>query len=136
MRIQTDDIHPVVVQARKNGRYLVPNTLLITWDVSLNIMNDSDSHIQHKDGMVLAIGQEALHIEEVSASDKLLTKWIGQSALNRSNGSFHLDGIIGMEGEDNLLSTGNSGTISSVKKDDDVDYIPYTNIQHTSTLQG
>ena len=27
MRIQTDDIHPVVVQPRKNGPYLVPNTL-------------------------------------------------------------------------------------------------------------
>ena len=43
-------------------------------DVSLYIMNDSDSHIQLKDGMVVAIGQEALHIEEVSASDGLLTK--------------------------------------------------------------
>ena len=29
VRIQTDDIHPVVVQARKNGLYLVPNTLLM-----------------------------------------------------------------------------------------------------------
>ena len=29
VRIQTDDIHPVVVQARKNVPYLVPNTLLM-----------------------------------------------------------------------------------------------------------
>ena len=28
VRIQTGDIQPVVVQARKNGPYLVPNTLL------------------------------------------------------------------------------------------------------------
>ena len=32
VRIQTDDIHPVVVQARKNGTYLVPNTLLMPGD--------------------------------------------------------------------------------------------------------
>ena len=70
-------------------------------DVSLYIMNNSDSHIQLKGGMLIAIGQEALHIEEVSASDGLLTEWNGQSALNKSNGSFHLDGIIGVEGEDN-----------------------------------
>ena len=49
VRIQTGDIHPVVVQARKNGPYLVPNTLLMPWDVSLYIMNYSDSHIQLKD---------------------------------------------------------------------------------------
>ena len=89
-------------------------------DVSLYIMNYSDSHIQLKDGMVMAIGQEALHIEEVSASDGLLTKWNGQSVLNKSNGSFHMDGIIEVEGEDNPLLTGNSGTISRVKKDDDI----------------
>ena len=58
VRIQTDDIHPVVLQARKNAHYLVPNTLLIPGDVSLYFMNDSDSHIQLKDGMVVAIGQE------------------------------------------------------------------------------
>ena len=52
VRIQTDDIHPVVVQARKNGPYLVPNTLLMPWDASLYIMNDSDSPIQLKAGMV------------------------------------------------------------------------------------
>ena len=69
-------------------------------------MNDSDSHIQLKDGMVVAIGQETLHIEQVSASDGLLTKWNGQSVLNKSNGSFHLDGFIGVEGEDNPLLTG------------------------------
>ena len=108
------------VQARKNVPYLVPNTLLMTGDVSLYIMNDSDSHIQLKDGIGGAIGQEALHKEEVSVSDGLLKKWNGQSALNKSNGSFHLDGIIGVEGEDNPLSTGNSGTISRVKKDDDL----------------
>ena len=85
MRIQTGDIHPVVGQARKNGPYLVPNTLLMTGGVSLYIMNDFDSHIPLKDGMVVAIGQEALHIEEVSASDGLLTKWNGQSAPNKSN---------------------------------------------------
>ena len=73
MRIQTDGIHPVVVQARKNGPYLVPNTLLMPGDASLYIMNDSDSHIQLKDGMVVTVGQEALHIEEVSESDGLLT---------------------------------------------------------------
>ena len=33
VRIKTDDIHPVVVQARKNGPYLVPNTLLMPADV-------------------------------------------------------------------------------------------------------
>ena len=88
MRIQTDDIHPVVVQAMKNGPYLIPTTLLMPVDVSLYIMNDSGSHIQLKDDMVVAIGQEALHIEEVSASDGLLTKWNGQSVLNKSNGSF------------------------------------------------
>ena len=57
MRIQTDNIHPVVVQARKNGPYLVPNTLLMPGDASLYIMNDSDSHIQLKDDMVVAVGQ-------------------------------------------------------------------------------
>ena len=93
VRIQTGDIHPVVVQARKNGLHLVPNTLLMPGDVSLYSMNDSDSHIQLKDDMVVAIGQEALHIEEVSASDGLLTKWNGQYALNKSNGSFRLDGV-------------------------------------------
>ena len=97
MKIQACDIHPVVVQARKNGHYLVPNTLLMPGDVSLYIMNNSDSHIQLKGGMLIAIGQEALHIEEVSASDELLTEWNGQYALNKSNGSFHLDGIIGVE---------------------------------------
>ena len=116
VRIQTGDIHPMVVQEI----YLVPNTLLMPGDISLYIMNDSDSHIQLKDGMVVAIGQDALHIEEVSASDGLLTKWNGQSVLNKSNGSFHLDRIIGVEGEDNPLLTGNSGTISRVKKDDDI----------------
>ena len=110
----------MVVQARKNGPYLIPNTLLMPGDVSLYIMNDWDSHIQLKYGMVMAIGQEALHTEEVSASDGLLTKWNGKSVLNKSNGSFHLDGIIGVEEEDNPLLTGNSGTISRVKKDDDL----------------
>ena len=74
VRIQTDDIHPVVVQARKNGPYLELNTLLMPGDASLYIMNDSDSHIQLKDDMVVAVGQESLHIEEVSESDGLLTK--------------------------------------------------------------
>ena len=120
VRIQTDDIHPVVVQARKNGTYLVPNTLLMAGDASLYIMNDSNSHIQLKDDMVVAVGQEALHIEEVSESDGLLTKWNGQYVLNQSNGSLHLDGIIGVEGEDNPLLTGNSGTISRVEKDEDI----------------
>ena len=109
MRIQTDNIHPVVVQVRKNGPYLVPNTLLMPGDASLYIMNDSDSHIQLKDGMVVA-----LHIEEVYESYGLLTKWKGQSVLNQSTGSLHLDGIIGVDGEDNPLLTGNSGTISRV----------------------
>ena len=45
VRIQTGDIHPLVVQARKNGPYLVPNTLLMPGDSSLYIMNYSDSHI-------------------------------------------------------------------------------------------
>ena len=120
MRIQTDDIHPVVVQARNNGPYLVPNTLLMQGDASLYIMNDSDSHIQLKDDMVVAVGQEALHIEEVSESGGLLTKWNGQSVLNQSNSSLHLDGIIGVEGEDDPLLTGNSGTISRVEKDEDI----------------
>ena len=120
MRIQTDDIHPVGVQARKNGPYLVSNTLLMPGDARLYIMNDSDSHIQLKYGMVVTVGQEALHIEEVSESDGLLTKWNGQSVLNQSNGSLHLDGIIGVEGEDNPLFTGNSGTISRVEKDEDI----------------
>ena len=83
-------------------------------------MNNFNSHIQLKDGMVVTTGQEALHTEEVSASYGLVTKWNGQSALNKSNGFVHLDGIIGVEGEDNSLSTGNSGTISRVKKDDDL----------------
>ena len=83
LRIQTDDIHPVVVQARKNGPYLVPNTLLMPGDASLYIINDSDSHIQLKDGMVVAVGQEALRIEGVSESDGMLTKWNGQSVLNQ-----------------------------------------------------
>ena len=120
VRIQTDVIHPLVVRARKNEPYLVPNTLLMPGDSSLYIMNDSDSHIQLKDGMVVAVGQEALHIEEVSVSDGLLTKWNGQSVLNQANGSLHLDGIIGVEGEDNPLLTGNSGTISRMEKDEDI----------------
>ena len=37
VRIQTDDIHQAVVQARKNGSYLVPNTLSMPEDVSLYI---------------------------------------------------------------------------------------------------
>ena len=48
VRIQAGDIHPVGVQARMNGSYLVPNTLLMPGDVSLYIMNDSGSHIQLK----------------------------------------------------------------------------------------
>ena len=120
VRIQTDDIHPVVVQARKNGPYLVPNTLLMPGNASLYIMNDSDSHIQLKEDMVVAVGQEALHIEEVSESDGLLTKWNGQSVLNQSNSSLHLDGIIGVERQDDPLLTGNSGTISRVEKDEDI----------------
>ena len=40
--------------------------------------------------------------------------------LNQSNGSLHLDGIIGVDGEDNPLLTGNSGTISRVEKDEDI----------------
>ena len=40
--------------------------------------------------------------------------------LNQSNGSLHLDGIIGVTGEDNQLLTGNSGTISRVEKDEDI----------------
>ena len=111
MGLQSDNIHPVVRQASKNGPYLVPNILLIPGNVNLYIMNDSDSYIQPKDGMVVAVGQDALHIEEVSASDGLLTNWNGQSGLNQSNGSFHLDGIIGVDGEDNPLLTVNSGTI-------------------------
>ena len=113
VRIQICEIHPVLVQSRMNEHYLVPNTLLMTWDVSLYIKHDSDSHIQLKDGMVVAIGQEVLYIEEVSASDGLLTKWNCLYALNMSNGSFSsgLDGIIGVEEEDNPLLTGNSGTI-------------------------
>ena len=50
----------------------------------------------------------------------MLTKWNSQSSLNKSNGSFHLDGIMGVEGEDNPLSAGNNGTISRVKKDGDL----------------
>ena len=100
--------------------HIVQNTLLMPEDVSLYIINYSDLHIQIKDGMVVAIGQEALHIEEVCASDGLLTKWNGQSVLNKSNGSFHLDKIIGVEGEVNPLLPGNSRTISRVKKDDDI----------------
>ena len=58
VRIQTDDIHLVVVQTRKNVPYLVPNTLLIPGDASLYSMNDSDSHIQLKDYMVVAVGRK------------------------------------------------------------------------------
>ena len=61
VRIQTDDIHPVVVQPRNNGPYFVPNTLLMPGDASLYIMNDSDSHIQLKDDMAVAVGQEAYY---------------------------------------------------------------------------
>ena len=83
---------------------------------SFYIMNDSDSHIQLKDDMVVAVGQETLHIEEVSESDGLLTEWKCQSVLNQSNSSLHLDGIIGVDGEDGPLLTGNSGTISNTSK--------------------
>ena len=84
-------------------------------------MNDSDSHTQLKDGMVVAMGQEVLHIEEVSAADELLSNWNGRSALEKmSNGSLHLDGIIGLEGEDDPLSTVNSGRISLMKKDENL----------------
>ena len=55
VRIQTGDIQPVVVQARKNGPYVVPNTLLMPGDVSLYSMNDSDSHIQLKDDIVVSL---------------------------------------------------------------------------------
>ena len=40
--------------------------------------------------------------------------------LNQLNGSLHLDGIIGVEGEDNPWLTGNSGTMSRVEKDEDI----------------
>ena len=40
--------------------------------------------------------------------------------LSHSNSSLHLDGIIGVEREDNPLLTGNSGTISRVGKDEDI----------------
>ena len=40
VRIDTDYIHPVVVQARKNGPYLVPKQLM---NATLYIMNDYDS---------------------------------------------------------------------------------------------
>ena len=39
--------------------------------------------------------------------------------LNKSYGSLHLDGIIGVEGEDNPLLHGNIGTISRAEKDED-----------------
>ena len=94
MRIQTPDIYLVVVQAWNNGPYLVPSTLLMPGGASSYIINDADSHIQLKNDMVVSVGQEALHIEEVSESDVLLTKWNGQSVLNLSNGSLHLDGIM------------------------------------------
>ena len=42
MRLQTGDIHPVGVQARKNVPYLILNTLLMQGDVSLYSKNDSD----------------------------------------------------------------------------------------------
>ena len=87
----------------------------MTGGASLYIMNDSDSHIQLKDDMMVAVGQEVIHIEEVSESDGLLLKWNGQSVLNHSNGSLHLDGIIGVEEEDNPLLTENSGTFTSAK---------------------
>ena len=48
VRIRTGDIHPVVLQARKNGPYLVPNTLLMQCDVCLYVMNDSDSQFNLK----------------------------------------------------------------------------------------
>ena len=38
VRVQTDDINLVVVQARKNGPYLVPNTLVMLRDVSLYVL--------------------------------------------------------------------------------------------------
>ena len=120
VRIQTDDIHPVVVQARKNGPYFSTKHLINARGSSLYIMNDSDSHIQLKAGMVVTVGQESIDIEEVSESDGLLTKWNGQSVLNQSYGFFHLDGIIGVEGEDNPLLTGISGTILTVEKDEDI----------------
>ena len=72
MRLQTGDIQPLVVHARENGPYLVQNTLLMPGDVSLYIMNDSDSHIQLTARMVVYMGLEALHIEEVSATHGLL----------------------------------------------------------------
>ena len=40
--------------------------------------------------------------------------------LNKSNGSFHQDGSIGVEEDDNTLLTGNRETIPRVKKDDDI----------------
>ena len=40
--------------------------------------------------------------------------------LNQSNSSLHLDGIIGVEGDDDPLLTGNSGTISRLEKDEDI----------------
>ena len=56
VRRQADHIHLVLVQARKNGPYLVPYwILLMPEDVSLYIMNYSDSHIQLKDGMEVAV---------------------------------------------------------------------------------
>ena len=106
VRKQTGDLRPVVVQARKNVLYLVSNVLLIPGDVSSYIMNNSDSHIQLKDGMVVAIEQETLHIEKVSASDGLLTKWNGKYALDKSNGYYHLDGIIGPQNAQNTMIYG------------------------------
>ena len=88
-------------------------------DVSLDIMNDSDSHIQLKDHMVVDMGQDALHIEYVFAEDGLLKNGIGRSAIeNMLNCYFHLEAIIGLGREDNPLPTRNSGTISKVKRDE------------------
>ena len=67
------------------GKYkYAEGTFLMPGDASLYIMNDSDSHIHLKDYMVVVVGHDALHIEEVSESDGLLTKRNGQSVLNKS----------------------------------------------------
>ena len=62
MRRQTGAIQLVVGQARMNEPYLVPNTLLMTGDISLCVMNDSDSHVKRKDGMAVVMGPDAIHI--------------------------------------------------------------------------
>ena len=122
VRIRTDDVRPLVIQARrKGGQYLVPNTLIMSGESnSLYVINDSDEHVFLNEGMVVALGQDVLQAEEVSEGFMAGSKGLStlrddpclpcdepeEDGTGPSGGDLQpgaLDGIIGAEVLDDQL---------------------------------